>query len=356
VRKRWAVIGIVVVVLAGLVVGGRVLWNRTHRTDLQRALSMVPSSSERIGFTDWAAVRARLGIKAGQDPSEALVKKLISKAYDSDLSAASSIDDSAVALQLNYSFSPATISWEAYAQSPEGAAMVVQLPSDASMGRIADNLRSIGYKAPSTATGVWRGGIDLVASIDPTITPELQYVVLLADQHVLVSSDTSSYAALAAKVAAGDGDSSASVSSVADMAKRIDEPAAAMVWTRDFACSDLAMSQADADSQRQASQLIATAGKVSALSGLVMSMAPDRTLTVGEEFDSSGQAAENLKARARLAVGASVGRGDGSFADDFKLTVARSAGSTVLLDLKPKTKSGFVLSDLYDGPVLFATC
>ena len=36
--------------------------------------------------------------------------------------------------------------------------------------------------SPKDEDGVWRGGADLVAQIDPTITPELQYVVLLADQ------------------------------------------------------------------------------------------------------------------------------------------------------------------------------
>jgi hypothetical protein len=61
------------------------------------------------------------------------------------------------------------------------------------------------------------------------------------------------------------------------------------------------------------------------------------------------------RARARLAVGDAVGRG-GSFADDFRLTSSRATGSTVLLTMKPKQREGFVLSALYDGPVIFATC
>jgi hypothetical protein len=128
-----------------------------------------------------------------------------------------------------------------------------------------------------------------------------------------------------------------------------------MVWGRDFACRDLAMSQADAGDQREADQLISRAGQVSPLSGLVMAMAPDRTLTVAEQFESTDQARENLRARARLAVGPAVGRG-GSFADDFRLTSAKATGSTVLLALRPKQRTGFVLSSLYDGPVILATC
>ena len=55
-------------------------------------------------------------------------------------------------------------------------------------------------------------------------------------------------------------------------------------------------------------------------------------------------------------VGPALGRGEGSFDDDFELTRSRAVGSDVLLDLRPRTDDGFVMSALYDGPLLFATC
>jgi hypothetical protein len=128
-----------------------------------------------------------------------------------------------------------------------------------------------------------------------------------------------------------------------------------MVWSRDFACSDLAMSQADQDSQNQADDLVRRAGGVSPLDGLVMALDPDRRLTVAELFESSGQAKENLRARARLAVGDAPGRG-GTFSDDLRLTSSRTDGAAVMLGFEPKSRSGFVLSALDNGPVLFATC
>lgn len=347
--RRVIVVALAVVLLAAIGWTGKVLWDRAHRTDFQQALGLVPAASLRVGFTDWAAVRARLHVPASQ------VNRLENKAYNTDLSAASSIDQEGAALQRFYGFGPGTVDWEAYAQSRQGAALVLKLPDSIDFGRLASNLRNIGYHQPSSATGVWRGGIDLVASLSPTLSPELQYVVLLADQHLVVTSDQSSYAATAGRVAAGDGQSLADLSSVGTMASTLAEPAAAVVWSRDFACRDLAMSHADAGDQRLAQQLITRAGPVSPLSGLVMAMAPDRSLTVAEQFESSGQARENLRARARLAVGQAVGRG-GSFADDFRLTSAEATGSTVLLTLKPKPHVGFVLSALYDGPVIFATC
>lgn len=341
-----------VLLVTAAVVGGVTWWNRAHRTDFERALALVPAKSLRVGFTDWAAVRQRLDIH-GTGP--ATVRRLQHKAYDADLSAASSIDQEGVALQRLYGFSPATATWEAYAQSRQGAAMVLQLPDSTDFDRLAGNLRDIGYHQPASDDGVWRGGVDLVASLDPTLSPEVQYVVLLAGQHLVVTSDRQAYAATAARVAAGDDSSLADLDSARTMVSRLGEPAAAMLWSRDFACRDLAMSQAAPGDQREAGQLIQQAGQVSPLSGLVMAMAPDRTLTVAEQFESTEQARENLRARARLAVGDAVGRG-GSFADDFTLTSATATGSTVLLRMQPKQRTGFVLSALYDGPVIFATC
>jgi hypothetical protein len=78
-------------------------------------------------------------------------------------------------------------------------------------------------------------------------------------------------------------------------------------------------------------------------------------LTDAEQFEDSGQAKDNLRARARLAVGDAPARG-GQFSDDFTLTSSRTDGASVVLRLRPKEKTGFVLSALDDGPVVFATC
>ena len=102
----------------------------------------------------------------------------MSRGYDADLTAASSIDDAAVALHDKYGFSPTNAEWEAFAQSRAGAVMVLQLPGDTDMDEIRANLDRLGYQKPSSDNGVWDGGADLVSGIDPTISPELQYVVV----------------------------------------------------------------------------------------------------------------------------------------------------------------------------------
>lgn len=354
-RRRTVTLVVVLVVALVAVVLGRKVWQDRHRTDLSEALAVVPASTQRLAFTDWAAVRRALDVPEQTRPTDANIERLSASAYDADLSAASSIDEATAALQEHFGFSAATVLWEAFAQSDEGAVMVVRLPDDFDLGRVEDHLSDLGFAEPSRSTGVWQGGADLVAAIDPTITPELQYVVVLADQNLVVTSDEEDYAEQAAEVAQGDRDSLADVGRTRELVDTLDEPAAALVWPGDFACDDLAMSQADEDSQDRADVLVDEAGGVSPMSGLVMALQPDRDLVVAALFEDSGQAKDNLGPRAELAVGEAPGRG-GSFSDDLRLVTSRTDGSAVMLELRPKAESGFVLSALYDGPVLFATC
>lgn len=346
---------VVLMLVCVLLAFGWRLWQRNHRGALEEALDSVPASSLRVGFTDWDAVRSRLDADLGDTPDREAVESLMLKAYDSDYAAASSIDESAAALQENFGFGPATAQWEAFAQGRKGAAMVLKVPEGTDFGVLADNLRSAGYGEPKEDDGLWEGGPDVVVDIDPTITPELQYVVLLEGPGLVVSSDTSAYAASAAKVAAGDAESLGSVEGVPDMAAQLGDPANAMVWGKDFACTDLAMSRADDDAQARAKTRVQEVGGVTPLAGLAMAMTPNRTLRIVAHFEDSERAEKNLRPRAELAVGEAIGRG-GSFGDDFELTSSKAAGSDVVLDLRPRAKTGFVLSALYDGPVIFATC
>ena len=354
-RRRF-LIGVVVI---ALVAGGAavVLWLRGgNDTGLEKAVDVVPSATKRLAFTDWAKVRAELGVKSIDSTPEQL-SKWLSRAYDRDYSSTSSMSEDAVPIARAFGFSPANADWEAYAQSDDGAAMVLRMNDGVHFDHLAAELTSVGYKKPASSTGVWKGGADLLSTISTEISPELQYVVLLADQHTVVTSDTVGYAAKAAKVVSGDARSLADAdASSHDMAGQVAEPASAVLWARDYACSDLAMSQASSAAQRQADQLIGKAGKTSALSGLLMAMSGSRKLDVVEAFDSSAQAKENLRARATLAVGPAVGRGSDTFATDFKLTASRTRDASVVLTLVPRDPAQFVISALYDGPLIFATC
>lgn len=327
----------------------------SDRTEFREALDVVPLESERMQFTDWAIVRDALGADLGPDSAPAEIEEMITKAYDTDLSASSSIEGSAVALQRYFGFSPATILWEAYSQTETGAAMVVRVPDEIDLDDVRDNLVEIGFTKPAKDTGVWDGGIDLIAALDGTLTPKLQYVAVLEDQHLVVTSESHDYVAYAVEVALGKKDSLGDSGSARKLVESIDGPASAQFWVDEFACTDLSMGSATEEDQAQAAALVRQAGKISPLSGLLMSMAADRTFTVSELFESDQQAKDNLEARARLIVGAAPGIG-GSFSDNMTLTSSKTSGPTVQLVLEPRAETGFILGALNQGPVLFATC
>lgn len=357
-RSRRRVVAVTVVcalVLGVLVVGGLRLWDRSHRSDVQAAFEVVPRSTLRLGFTDWEQVRDQVGVRETSTPTTAEVERLTDRGFDTDLAAASSIDGSTAALQEYLGFSPTTIQWEAHAQAMSGVAMVAKMPDGFDFDDVREKLDGIGYQEPAKGDGVWKGGIDLVASIDPTLTPELQYIAVLPDRGLIVTSDTEGYAETAAKVARGDAPSLDDLGSARQLADRAGDPAAATLWTRDFVCSDLSMSSADQDAQDQAEALIAAAGETNPLAGFAMVLDADRTLRSVLLFETKDQAKDNLEARAKLAVGEAVGRG-GTFADDLELTVSRTEGDAVVLTWKPKQDEGFVLSALNSGPLIFASC
>jgi hypothetical protein len=142
---------------------------------------------------------------------------------------------------------------------------------------------------------------------------------------------------------------------VASLAKAAGDPVASTQWTSTFACEDLSMGSADDADQRVGDRLVAGAGEVSPLAGLVMAQQADRSIVFGLHFETSDQASANLQPRVDLAAGDAPGQG-GSFAERFTLASGRADGQDVVLTTRPTRRNASVLSDLSSGPVLFATC
>ena len=90
------------------------------------------------------------------------------------------------------------------------------------------------------------------------------------------------------------------------VAEAIGEPLSAAVYTGDYACGALAMSQADADDQAQADELIAEAGEVNPVTGFAMAAQPGGDVRVAMAFENDDQARTNADTRAR------PGRGPGA--------------------------------------------
>ena len=345
---------LVVVLLVGLalVAGGFAAWRLAQpETPLAQGLSMAPADADRVSWTDWHAVRRELGAGLDADSSAEDVRSFLDEAFSADLSSMSALASSAPVMQQELGFSPATLEWELFAQSPDGAVELMRVSDDVSLTGVADRLEALGFEAPEEDDGVWVGGPDVLAGIDSSLTPELQHVAILADEHLVMTSDQAPFLERAVAVARGDGDSA---DDLADLTEDLGEATAAAIYDGAHACEKLAMSQADDDAQAEADQLVAAAGGVHPLTGFAMARLVGGDLRVVMQVEDEDDAASDADARAALAAGPAPGQG-GSFTDRFAVDRAGARGRAIVLDLRPGDGS-YVLSDLTSGPVLFATC
>ncbi len=353
----------VVVVLTGVLVvvvlAGVLAWRLIgSRTSYEQALSVLPQSTLRTTYTDWQEVRRQAkGASLGADSSAARIEGFTDRAYDLDLTSGSGVVDSTRALARRYGFSPLDARWEALGQSRKGQVDVLRLDDSVDLAAVERALRRLGYDAPPAGSGgggTWVGSADLVSGIDPDLTPLQQNVAVVPDEHLVLMSDSASYASAAASVASGEGRALLDDDGVASLASTVDDPAAAVQWTGTFACEDLTMGGASQEDQRVGRRLVSRAGGINPVEGLVMAQRPDRRIVVGLHFESTEQADANLQARVDLASGDAPGQG-GSFADRFAVTSGEADGRDVVLLLRPRSGQS-VLSDVSTGPVLFATC
>ena len=344
-----ALVTLVAAVLLAGVVGMR-WWRDSQRTDLQLAASYAPKDAQRLTWTHWAGVRAAVDADLDAESSGEQVQGFLDDAYDRDLTSASALVGSAPVLQARFGFSPATADWELFSQSEAGAVVIVRLPDGTDFDELADQLEGTGYTRPDDDGGVWLGGEQLLPTLGANLTPELQYVALDAGRHLVLTSDTAAYLEEAV-TGLDDHDLSQGLE---DVVPASGDALSAAVYDGPYACSALAMSQADASDAAQGDELVEQAGGVDPLTGFAISVQPDGGVRVAMAFASDEQARRNADSRSALASGPAPGQG-GDFADRFSVESASADGRVVRLDLEPRPDT-YVLSDLSSGPVLFATC
>lgn len=340
------------VALVALAVGGLVAWRTlAPTTRLAEAVSMAPSGTSRVAWTDWEGVRRELGADVDAGSTAEQVEAFIAETFDDDLSSMSALGTSAGVMQEELGFSPATISWELLAQSEGGAVEIIGIEDAVDLGDVADRLTDLGWRPPEDEDGVWVGGPDVLSGVGPMLTPELQHFALLEDERIVLASDQAPYLEQALETIKGRGDEA---DDLADLALDLGEPLAAAVYDGAYACQELAMSQADEGAQAEAEQLLEAAGGVHPLTGFAMGLLPGGDVRALMQVEDADDAPGDAEARARLAGGPAPGQG-GDFSDRFTVEEAASEGREVFLELRP-VEGAYVLSDLTSGPVLFATC
>ncbi len=351
-RRRLRIVAAVAVAAVVAVAGaGYLWWRHDDRTSFAWAVDHAPGGVQRLSWTDWAAVRTHEHAHLSARSSAAALRKFLDAAYDDDLSSTSALVTSAPVLQERFGFSPASADWELFSQSYQGAVVMLHLPSAADLDDVADHLRDLGYTEPRDADGVWLGGEDLLARISPSLSGELQYVALDADDSLVLTSDSAAYLKVAMDAVH---DHAGTASGLGDVVANAGEPLSSAVYTGDYACGALAMAHAGAADRAQADQLLAAAGQANPYSAFAMSDEPDDTVRVAFQFDSDEVARTNADTRATLARGPAPGQG-GTFGDRFRVVSVTAHGSLVVMELDPRPGAS-VLSDLSSGPVLFATC
>jgi hypothetical protein len=348
-RRLWILLAALALVSAG--VGGYAWWRHDDTTSFAWAVDHAPGGAQRLSWTDWAGVRRHEHAALSARSSQAELRHFLDAAYDDDLSSASALVTSAPVLQQKFGFSPASLDWELFSQSDQGAVVMLRLPDAGAVEGVAAHLRELGYEEPADDDGVWRGGADLLARTSPSLSGELQYVALDRADSLVLTSDSASYLAVAADAVHGHGARATGFDGVVDDAG---EPLAAAVYTGDYACGALAMAHAGAADRAEARRLLARAGEVNPYSAFAMSDEPDGGVRVAFEFADDDAARTNADSRATLARGSAPGQG-GTFEDRFEVTSVTATGSLVVMRLDPRPDAS-VLSDLSTGPVLFATC
>ena len=347
------VVGVVVVAL--VVVLARV-W-ATRGGDLDEALRLSPAEATRVSFTDWAGIRERVGADLDADSTPEEVHEMIDEAYTKDLTSTSVLPDASGLLQQHFGWSPATLDWELYTQSTEGALMVGHL-TDMDADHLVDQLTSMGFAAPDDDPadgGVWDGTLVPFSTftdsgIDSTISPQLTYIAFLPEHDLILASDGRRY--LSDQVEGlGDGDLHEPMTKAAD---RLGDPLSAFLYDGDFTCSEIGLSGASAADQDQADGLVDAAGEINPIAGFAMAAEPNGDVRVAMSFENDDQARTNADTRAKLAVGPAPGQG-GTFDERFELGKVAADDEVVTMQLQPRNGTA-VLSDLANGPLLFATC
>ncbi|MBC7277157.1 hypothetical protein [Nocardioides sp.] len=329
----------------------------TRGGDLDEALRLAPSEATRVSFTDWAGIRESVGTDLDASSTPADVHEMIDEAYALDLTSTSVLPDASGLLQQHFGWSPATLDWELYTQSSEGALMLAHL-EDMDADHLVDKLTSMGFTAPEDDPadgGVWDGtlvpfGNFTDSGIDSTISPQLTYIAFLPERDLIVASDGRRY--LGDQVEnLGDGDLNEPMTKAAD---RLSDPLSAFVYDGGFTCSEIGLGGASAADQDQADGLVDAAGDINPIAGFAMAAEPSGNVRVAMAFENDDQARTNADTRAKLAVGPAPGQG-GTFDERFELGKVAAEDAVVTMQLQPKDGAA-VLSDLANGPLLFATC
>lgn len=313
--------------------------------DLAAAVELAPKETLQFSWTDWAGIRAELDESPAPDAPRSEVQRFLDHGWEADLTSTSTLVAEGATLHERFGFSPANLEWELFAQSEEGALLVMGLPASLEASEVEDALTEAGYVGEG---GSWSITEALLAQLE--VTPQLAHLKVDTEHHVLLASDQSDY--LAAWPDNQRGSLDDPITSAVDT---LGDPLTATFAPGEHACATVSMTQADEVDRVRGEELVEEAGGVFPYRSYALGLLPDGTMRAVMVFDNADQARANADSRARLAAGPAPGQG-GSFGERFAVPEGgvTADGAVVRMDLEPV--ADFPFSDLTSGPVLFASC
>lgn len=354
-RRRSLAAALALALVAVVVAAGSAWWlTRGPSGPYAEAMDTLSEETARTSFTDWSRVAQEVDIPDAEEAREPeAAYDFLSRAYDTDLVTGSTQLDVIEGLAVHFGYTPAQAEWEVYGQSPDGAVDVLKMTDEVDFEAVADSLEDAGYDAPEEDDGVWRGDGDLVVQLEPPLTTLQINVLLLADERIILTSDDPGYLEDTRAVIRGDEPSLRGVPGVDPLLESVDGAVSAQLWARDFACEDLSMGKADSIDEQRGADLVEQAGGVHPLAGLLMARTGGEAATIAMWFDSEADADADLQPRTDLARGPAPGQG-GDFTERFSVEESRVDGR--LVTMRVRAESDSLMSDLGQGPVVFAAC
>gem|GEM_PF-769824 len=333
------------------------------RSPLQSALATLSDGTLTANFTDWSGVREELAatdVTSGS--ADRARQEVLDAAYEDDLSALSGLAGSALEMAEPFGWSVLDLDWEAFGQAREGAVIVARLGDLLDPADVVAGLGELGYREPEAepdSGGVWQGGPDLLARLgEGNLTPMLEHVAVLADERLVVLSDSPDYAARTVDVVRSESDSLADVRDVVATAQPLVGALAAVVHRSPRGCMVTSYDSASAADRQLAAARVAEAGGIQPHQGLgfgIREGSAGLELAVSMHFESAAAAERDRVPRTELAGGAAIAQG-GTYDERFDLASATVVGDDLVLVLRPVESRMSLVSDLVSGPLLFSGC
>jgi len=339
-------------VIGAALVGGYWVSSRDGdaRSSLVSALDTLPDDTLVAGFTDWAKIREHLDIGDAQTaPARA---SLNDEAPLRDLSTRSVIGRAVEEMHQSYGWSAANVDWEVFGQAGDGAVMVAHLDDSVSLSDVRAALRKLNYKRDGR---VWNSSAETPTNGELSLT--LASIAIVPAKRLVVAADRDAYVRTVLRVIDRDQPSLLAVRPASQAAESLVGTDTALLQSGSVACAATTLEEQSADVQAQVRAAIARAGSLAATTcagrGLVDRSTDTQELRFALGFDSSSQAADQLRVRKALAQGPFIG-GSGRIEDSLQLTSTRVDGSTATFRFDHDPASAAYMTGT--GPLLFASC